>query len=321
MKNVYRDGNRFCGDIRIDGKRYRKFYATENEAKAFIDGVKAKAGMIVSDLSCKNKTSCLLDLKQSIPHEKQLTKNAKHNPINVKKSKYEKSFNFDFNFHKKVQEMLKNGLNIENTPKLPKLTTEVFNYSDCPIWAQFAAVDKDGSAFFYDTRPIIYDNEETWQLGEKSRYNRGLSEKFDSSDWRHSLIERPKALPEWWMIGKWVYHIGCQKYAKIKEFTTDGFIASDGTNFKLCSIDHFKESRLRPWNGEEMKQQVGLKFISKNTWHVLIAVECTNPAERLFLGASKGLSFDCDGMLNNYTMLDGSPCGVLEHKKNGEWVK
>ena len=73
-----------------------------------------------------------------------------------------------------------------------KLTTAVFKSKLCPKWAQYAAVNRDGTAYYYDQEPdydavrgrwmYAYD----WYCGE-----------FDASDWEHSLIKRPVTNLDW----------------------------------------------------------------------------------------------------------------------------
>lgn len=67
-----------------------------------------------------------------------------------------------------------------------RLTTKIFKRKSCPGWAQYAAVNRDGTAYYYDQEPdydavrgrwmYAYD----WYCGE-----------FDATDWKHSLIKRP----------------------------------------------------------------------------------------------------------------------------------
>lgn len=70
--------------------------------------------------------------------------------------------------------------------KLPKLTANIFNRSDCPAWAKWAAVNMDGGSFFFSHKPVC--GHIFWgQSDGRSRYIR----RYDPSGWRNSLIERP----------------------------------------------------------------------------------------------------------------------------------
>lgn len=71
-----------------------------------------------------------------------------------------------------------------------KLTQDVFIYR--PIWAEWAAVDCNGSAFWYSHKPkrrkidwICYN-----PLGGTIR----ICGIFDATDWKNSLIKRQKEM-------------------------------------------------------------------------------------------------------------------------------
>ncbi len=73
--------------------------------------------------------------------------------------------------------------------QLPKLTVEVFDRPDCPEWAQYAAVDVQGLAYWYQYSPVADERVGGWK---KRGTNRRLIDGFfDRSDWQNSLIERP----------------------------------------------------------------------------------------------------------------------------------
>jgi hypothetical protein len=67
-----------------------------------------------------------------------------------------------------------------NSEQLPKLTVEVFDRPDCPEWANYASVNKNGRVIFFEDKN---------SPGVKADI--GF---FDTSDWQNSLIERPKKL-------------------------------------------------------------------------------------------------------------------------------
>ena len=77
----------------------------------------------------------------------------------------------------------------------PKLTQKIFDRPDCPDWAQYAAVDSNGSAYWYDDPPR--QGEEQWHTQRVDVYNGGvakvkrLSGRYEASDWKNSLIARP----------------------------------------------------------------------------------------------------------------------------------
>lgn len=80
--------------------------------------------------------------------------------------------------------------------QLPKLTTEVFERLDCPEWAEYAAVDKNGKAYYFTNKPKCYSEgyfrDLGWDAGDFM-----LIGDFDSTDWRNSLIKRHAKLPDW----------------------------------------------------------------------------------------------------------------------------
>lgn len=65
-------------------------------------------------------------------------------------------------------------------------------FENAPDWARWAAVEVDGHAFFYETKPMLIAGDflKTWcQIGRKARC-RAIGTGFESSGWKHSLIER-----------------------------------------------------------------------------------------------------------------------------------
>lgn len=73
---------------------------------------------------------------------------------------------------------------------------KVFELDDCPDWAQYAAVDKNGNAFWYSDE--LYLSSFCWLTSLKGKYksirdadNRPLL--FKTDNWVYSLIERPKS--------------------------------------------------------------------------------------------------------------------------------
>ena len=75
----------------------------------------------------------------------------------------------------------------EEPKKLPKLTQEVFNRPDCPEWAQYAAVDSEGKARWYQSRPWL-----SWHEGYWCGYDeKSIPGKWDFSHWKKSIVEKP----------------------------------------------------------------------------------------------------------------------------------
>ena len=75
------------------------------------------------------------------------------------------------------------------TKQLTKLTEAVFAMPECPTWAQFAAVDADGVAYWYDTAPEL--DTPAWRNISKHFAAKRIPLRYDRSDWQHSLVKRP----------------------------------------------------------------------------------------------------------------------------------
>jgi len=97
----------------------------------------------------------------------------------------------------------------EEEPKkeLPKLTKAVFDREDCPEWANYAAVDRDGKTFWHMDNPKAHRVYGIWIAGSKKSAR--ITGRFDSSDWEHSLIERDRTVscsslkwPTWFKYSK-----------------------------------------------------------------------------------------------------------------------
>ena len=85
-----------------------------------------------------------------------------------------------------------------------KLTAEIFDREDCPTWARYAAVNADGKVALFSNNPSRGDSQ--WGVTYYSiSVNTVILDDvmYDASDWKNSLIERPKKrkpLTDWvWM--------------------------------------------------------------------------------------------------------------------------
>lgn len=68
-----------------------------------------------------------------------------------------------------------------------KLTQDVFIYR--PVWAEWAAVDSNGCAYWYSSMPTCRAT--YWSVSSSSRAC-CMFGVFDSTDWKNSLIKRQK---------------------------------------------------------------------------------------------------------------------------------
>jgi len=95
----------------------------------------------------------------------------------------------------KVTELDTKEVTVTRTEKRYVLNEKVFELDSCPDWAQWAAVDADGSACWYVDKPVI--SGKCWVRRQTSCPAKCiLSDAFDTTDWLHSLIERPKKVLE-----------------------------------------------------------------------------------------------------------------------------
>ena len=108
--------------------------------------------------------------------------------------------------------------------QLPKLTVEVFNHPECPKWARYAAVDESGNAYWYASLPKneIYALTHQCVWHNESKNFEMIPGKFDASDWKNSLIERPsKNRPK--LTAEVFDRPDCPKWAKYAVVDCDGY--------------------------------------------------------------------------------------------------
>lgn len=203
----------------------------------------------------------------------------------------------------------------ETTSPLPKLTTAVFERPDCPDWARFAAVEKNGSATWFDKQPVALSG--CWSHDQYMLKARSIGRNFDATDWLNSRVERPAKpeLPAWCKVGAWVYDTKRKSIQRIIEIIPPEIACSipgDENNQYFSVVQYLRPIKWRAWNDDEMKRQVG-KTIKRKRGHVLLVCECgcqnDGTGTYLFLGHGS-IAHDADDMLENYDQLDGTPCGV-----------
>lgn len=126
--------------------------------------------------------------------------------------------------------------------------------------------------------------------------------------------------PEWCKVGAWCYihsgGIGTGKYQKI-EAVHSGFVKTE----YLVPIENISEARLRPWTYEEAPETLKVidKHEPKRIICLFLASKNKNSVQYTTLPA---WYIDTKTLMDNYMQLDGSRCGVLEHKnEQGEWVE
>lgn len=71
------------------------------------------------------------------------------------------------------------------------LNEKVFELDECPDWAEWAAVDKDGTACWFSDKPDLLDD--YWSAPYPgTRCTKILEEAFDAYDWESAIVQRPK---------------------------------------------------------------------------------------------------------------------------------
>lgn len=98
-------------------------------------------------------------------------------------------------------------INVNYRIKKKTLDQSVFNLPECPDWAECAAVDMAGKAFYSEKPPIA--TKEGWLL--VSIY-RDFDNYYDSTNWKDSIIQRKP---------------------KVKEVTMSDIIAKFGCDVKI----------------------------------------------------------------------------------------
>ena len=97
----------------------------------------------------------------------------------------------------KVTDLDRRNVKVTRTETRYILTEKVFQLDICPAWAQYAAVDEDGHAYWYEYKPHQYSA--SWRntaprLNNVSHIHTDTP--FDATDWRNSLIRRPQKVLE-----------------------------------------------------------------------------------------------------------------------------
>lgn len=211
--------------------------------------------------------------------------------------------------------------------ELKRFDKEVFNYSVCPEWAKYAAVDSSGYAHWFRHKPKIKND--IWYVNI-TEYDtiQMIPIPFDNKDWSHSLIERPiKQLPEWCKVGTLVFDRRCpehnryQKIEVIKKLQNGNnlvYLTYDQLSDKDFS-DNIKQARIRPWTIEEISNILPLVVIDRKSVNNFHTTVCSASDKFVWIASAlKGIEYS--ELASDYCKIDGSPCGVFEHlNEKGEW--
>lgn len=97
----------------------------------------------------------------------------------------------------KVTELDTKEVTVTRTGKRCVLNERVFDLDNCPAWAQYAAVDADGEAYWYSVKPSRVESDWVDFYGRIRLIRDGDNPFiFDATDWQHSLINRPEKVLE-----------------------------------------------------------------------------------------------------------------------------
>lgn len=141
-------------------------------------------------------------------------------------------------------------------------------------------------------------------------------------------VETPvPKVPEWCKVGAWVWHGPVdgiafeQPYFKIERIDGELIYEKSHNNGFPVHYTYLKPARLRPWTYEEAPETLKVidKHEPKRIICLFLASKNKNSVQYTTLPA---WYIDTKTLMDNYMQLDGSPCGILEHKNDqGEWVK
>ena len=97
----------------------------------------------------------------------------------------------------KINELDTKDVTVIRTETRYVLNEKVFDLEECPDWAQYAAVDADGEAYWYSVKPSRVESDWVDFYGRIRLIRDGDNPFiFDSTGWQHSLIERPRKVLE-----------------------------------------------------------------------------------------------------------------------------
>lgn len=150
-----------------------------------------------------------------------------------------------------------------------------------------------------------------------------------SCNWRrveNQEVETPVPnVSEWCKIGAWVYVTPDNRepyYGKVYAVDCSGVMIAveNAIATRTFFINRIRPARLRPWNDDELKSKVGKVFEMENG-DLTLCLGFSQDRGTLFFAGKGPCPYSAEYLAETNWKLDGSPCGVLEHYEQGEWVK
>lgn len=125
-----------------------------------------------------------------------------------------------------------------------KKLLDFFEFDQCPAWAEWVAVDRDGTVCYYSGEPIILPYEDEWTCDSPSHTLQpvkinGNNIKITVEDWMKAKVKRPSIGNEMF-LGKCSdihIHMGDAKYVVSFECRTDASYDNDSYYLEL-TVEH-----------------------------------------------------------------------------------
>lgn len=161
---------------------------------------------------------------------------------------------------------------------------KVFELDGCPDWAQWAAVDKDGTAFWYNNEPVLCSFGWLTSLKDKYKSICGVDKRqllFKADDWTYSLIKRPKSAHK--NVSAHLCRDSKGRFvSRIKDATPDlpqtqCLTAEDHYEYGRCKLLEFSAREISDEYGNAMLQ---LRLLLKNKKGIVELVIDVRPVSK-----------------------------------------
>lgn len=200
----------------------------------------------------------------------------------------------------------------------PKLTVEVFDREDCPTWARYAAVNANGKVALFSDDPSRRDSQWGVTYYSSSVHTVILDDvMYDASDWKNSLIERPKKckrLPDWVYVGSLYYDTTNHGF---RNFTDTELEDTDGLK-QLIEFGVYRNARCEVLEADEIEALIG-KVLQHTNGDKALVCSYNKKANLVYMGHYTVTPEE----LLCYWTLDGKRCGKMFYwsSSSGTWIK